>query len=423
MKRQEQQNATKSTASRMGLVAAAGLIFSASLVYGQAPVPAAAAPLMAPTQPKAPDLTLSVPLQTVVKLKTDRRETLSGVGLVTGLASTGDSAKPMGDKMVNAIRQLTSPDWNPPITASKNTALVMIMIDLPPQVVKGQEVEGIISSVHDCQDLTGGVLIMTEMVAGGGARKVLLGTAQGEIKMDPASPTKTKGKVTVRVEKDIISCKPDEEGFLSFVIDEKFRDYITASNIKNRLLRELGDEYNANTDFPASIKDAPNPLLMSGFIKEEASSMVKVKVPLKYRNDLGTFLHMVMSVQLDKSVLDNMPRVIINERTKTVIVNDKVRIQPLMFSHGTLRLGPLPEGSLAQIQQDQDALRNKRPDRAAFSLHQPSYRTQEDNQELVKLQDIIDAFNRVGAKPQDVIDLIRAMRDGGMLKAHVIEIE
>jgi flagellar basal body P-ring protein FlgI len=115
-----------------------------------------------------------------------------------------------------------------------------------------------------------------------------------------------------------------------------------------------------------------------------------------------------------------MPKVIIDSKKKTVIVNEKVRVQPLMFSHGNLRLSPLPEGTAAQIQQDREAVRTNRPQRSAFGFDAQGYRGQ-NGSELIKLQDIVDAFNRVGAKPEDIIDLIRAMKKGGMLKALVIE--
>lgn len=55
-----------------------------------------------------------------------------------------------------------------------------------------------------------------------------------------------------------------------------------------------------------------------------------------------------------------------------------------------------------------------------MSFHEDNYRDQ-NSEKLARLQDIVDAFNRVGAQPQDIIDLVLAMKAGGFLKAIVIE--
>ncbi|GFM37797.1 flagellar P-ring protein [Desulfovibrio psychrotolerans] len=327
-----------------------------------------------------------------------RDNQLVGYGLVVGLSGTGDgrtstftisSMANMLDKMgVSVDRDALRP---------KNVAAVMVTAKMPSSAQPGSRLDATISSIGDASSLLGGVLLLTPLkgidgkVYGLAQGPLALGgfSAEGEAARAQKNIT-TVGRIPngVSVERGI-PFQFNSQDALSLHMNNA--DFSTTQQVVNRLNETIGGDFAYATD----------------------ASTIRLRVPPEYQNNLVPLMASIENVQITP---DSRARVVVDEKTGTVVVGRDVRISQVAIAHGALQI-VVQEGM--QVSQP-----------GAFSPGQTvaapatDIAAQEENRRLVlvegaTLQELTDGLNSIGATPRDLISILRALKAAGSLHAEL----
>ena len=255
------------------------------------------------------------------KLQGWRENALVGYGLVTGLAGTGDSpnSRTTRQALSNVFSQfnLTVP---PDQVQSRNVAVVMVTASLTPFAREGDSLDIAVTSAGDARSLVGGSLLLTPLKAANGRVYAL---AQGALSVggyryDAIGNVVQKNHPTVgsvpsgaTVEVGIRDLAGTAQPNVTFVLHDP--DYTTASRVAEAINVELG----------ATVAEARD------------ASGIDIQIPESLRERPVTFLARLESVMVAP---DRRAKVVINERTGTVVTGGDVRISRIALSHGDLRV-------------------------------------------------------------------------------------
>lgn len=334
-----------------------------------------------------------------------RDNQLIGYGLVVGLDGTGDqtSQTPFTvQSLLNMLQQFgitLPPNVNPQL---KNVAAVAVHADLPAFAKVGQTIDVTVSSIGNAKSLRGGTLLMTPLK---GADGRVYAIAQGDLLVSGLNATGSDGSnITVNVPSvgSIPNGATVERRVHNPFLDGDFMVF----NL-NR-----GDFTTANR-LAAAINTTVGP----GIAKAVDATSIRVSAPRDAAQRVA-FASLVENITVEPG--EAPARVIINSRTGTVVIGAKVHILPAAVSHGTLVVtitentqvsqpGPLSGGQTAvTAQSDIDV--TKQGDRTF--LFDPG----------ITLQEVVNAINRVGATPGDMVAILHALKQAGALRAELIVI-
>jgi flagellar P-ring protein precursor FlgI len=339
-------------------------------------------------------------LRQLVSVEGVRDNQLLGYGLVVGLNGSGDSTqiKFAGQSVANMLKQfgLKLPERVDP--KSKNVATVMVSAVFPPGYRRGQAIDITVSSMGDAKSLRGGVLLLTELRAADGevyalaqGNLVVSGlSAQGQSGSSVTVNTPTAGRVPngATIEREIDS---DFDSAPSVRLSLKRPNFQTATNIVQTINRRWGEI--------ASTRDATS---------------VEVQAPANPTERVA-FMATLQALAVD--VGTELPRVIFNSRTGTVVIADGVRVRPAAVSHGSLKV-VISEN--AQVSQPQAFARGE-------TKVTPQSRVQVDQgsghmfrwQGGVSLQAIVDTVNSIGATPDDLMAILQALDQAGAIEGEL----
>lgn len=326
-----------------------------------------------------------------------------GYGLVSGLNNTGDNQQSSFtvQSVKNMLKRfgLTVPETNPRI---RNVAAVMVSATIPTFTKRGGKVDVVVSSIGDARSLQGGLLIMTPLSASDGT---IVGMAQGPVSVggyDYQSLGSRVGRnfvTTGRVPSGLILEVNIEGQFMEneqLNISLRDPDFSTASNMANIINTALGQA------------DAAIPL--------DAAT-----VQYSFPAGSNPQQRMALIAQIESLNIQSDPvaRVIINERTGTVVVGGNVELLPAVVAHGGLEI---------QIQKQIII-----PQPAPFTIRPPqpvetaALSTSEQMNQPVALdvagptvQDMAAALNALKVSPRDLIAIFQALKEAGSLQGELI---
>ncbi|MEW5768480.1 MAG: flagellar basal body P-ring protein FlgI [bacterium] len=321
-----------------------------------------------------------------------RENQLIGYGLVVGLNGTGDSSKALftNRSLVSMLDHLGLTVGINNLKVS-NVAAVMITADLPAFVRTGDRIDVTLSSLGDAKDLEGGVLLQTPLYA---ADKLVYAVAQGPVsiggsnvnageglKNHPTVARITRGAI---VEREVVSAVAEGDT-IPLVLNRP--DFITAS----RLVEAINAVFGSQT---AQARDA---------------SLVDVKVPAQYQENPVGFVAMLEELKIKP---DTIAKVVINERTGTIVVGEDVKISQVAVSHGKLSL---------TIEAEEEALgEGKEAEEKKATAATVMEKKLVLMKESARIADVVAALNSVGATPRDVIAILQAVKAAGALQAELI---
>lgn len=318
---------------------------------------------------------VQVRVKDIVRLKGVRSNQLVGYGLVVGLEGTGDSAKTFFtvSSIANMLQRLG-------IVVDKekmkveNVAAVIVTAELNTFSRCGDRLDVVVSSIGDCESLEGGVLLQTPLYAADGK---VYAVAQGPVSIggfnvrgargQRSHPTVARIVDGAIVEKEALSGILDKDGRLSLLL--RAPDFTTASRI--------ADAINA---------------VFAGVAEAVDASCIKVLVPEEERKNIIGFVAKIEAINV---VPDSAAKVVINERTATIVMGENLRVDEVVVTHKNLTL---------MVRED-EKIRKER----TFLM-----------KEGVTLKDVVDALNAIGASPQDIIAIIQAIKEAGALHAQII---
>jgi flagellar P-ring protein precursor FlgI len=333
-----------------------------------------------------------------------RENQLMGYGLVIGLNGTGDDIKKSvftKQAMVNMIKRmgmgLTSDVFKQMKT--KNVATVMVTAQLPPFARPGSNIDIMVSSIGDASSLSGGTLLMTPLKGPDGNTYAV---AQGPLAIGGIS----FGGKAAKAQKNF----PTSGRITRGAIIERAVNYnLPASGPLMYQLRE--------TDFTtaARMTEAINSHFGNGTARSLDSRSVKILKPGNYTGDLVTFISDLESIEVEP---DRPARIVVNERTGTIVMGQDVRIATVAVSHGNLNL--VISESL-QVSQP-----NPLAGGETVAAPQTAIKVTEDPGNLVVLQmgvnigEIARALNAIGATPRDLIAIFQAIKASGALQGELV---
>jgi len=348
---------------------------------------------------------LAARLKDVAHVEGFRANQLIGYGLVVGLSGTGDRQNT--EFTVQTLANLLQ-DYNIRVSPSdvrvKNVAAVMVTAEVPPFVQPGTKLDATISSMGDAGSLSGGVLLLTPLK---GADGRIYGVAQGAVSLGggytalgPGAKVsknhQTAGRVPagVLLERPVPSTIVGSDGQVRIHLDKP--DFTTA----RRIAEALGN---------SSLKISAQPL---------SPGVVTVALPDKFRDNPVAFISTLETVEITP---DQPARVVVNERTGTVIISKNVRIAPVAVAHGGLHITVKTERRVSQPNPFGRGDTATVPD-TTVSVKEP------DNRQLIELpggpgvalNDLVQALNSLGVTPRDLIAVFEALRESGALQAELV---
>ena len=331
-----------------------------------------------------------------------RDNQLVGYGLVIGLAGTGDGLRnsPFTEKSLRSMLLRMGVAVEAQSIGTKNVAAVVVTATLPPFVTEGARIDATVSSLGDATSLSGGTLIMTPLVAANGET---FAVAQGTITISGFSA----GGEAASVKKGVATGGV----VLNGAIVEQ--DNTMEINDLPRFALQLH-----NPDFATSAKVAKaiNEFSQKAYGKKIARAKdfrtVEVNRPEKISTtqmfaDIGT---------LDVDV-DVPARVVIDEKSGTVVIGQDVRISPVAVSHGNLIIRVRENKSVSQPESLSDGKTVVVPD---TDVQIDDTGKPVGKLEGSSLDDLVDGLNNMGVKPGDIIDILQSLKDVGALQAELI---
>lgn len=336
-----------------------------------------------------------VRLKDIGKIVETRDNQLLGFGLVVGLRNTGDSrtTKFTQTALTNLLKKMGIPkaakDYE-----SRNVASVIVTGTLPSYIRTGQTISVVVSSLGDATSLVGGTLLMTPLQ---GPDFITYAVAQGPVVVggiggDSKKGSYVKNQTTVGrvpngaiVEVEVPVTSVDQDNITIVLEDANF---ITAA----RAAKALGE---------------------SGFEGAKAIDPMTLKVPLKEVAHLS-YVEVIAKIENTELTPDTTSKVVINSRTGTVVIGEKVRLFPVAVTHGgiSLKIEGGEESGARIVVVD-----------AGESNNSSGVQITESGGKLVHLapeatlSGLVDALNEMGVPAKDMISILQALKESGALIA------
>jgi len=345
-------------------------------------------------------------IKDIVDIKGVRSNPLSGIGLVIGLADTGDSTLPSQQMLTNILRS-SGMVFSPSDMKGGNIAIVMVTAQLGPFSREGSRIDVDVSSIGDAESLQGGMLLPTPLrgLDGQGLHGQVYAVAQGGVSIggwaasgDKASVTKNHQTVG-RIPGGAIVEKAEIASFVEYIGDEAFitlnlrnGDFSTAENISEAIKNihpksaVVIDAGTIRVSIPSGLGTAG----IAGFIDEITSPEVRVDTPAV---------------------------VVINERTGTIVVGENVGISAVAISQGSL---------VVRIKETDIVSQPTAPfsDAGETKVVQDTILGVEEKQgylipvpQMVTVSELARTLNTIGATPTDLIAIFNALKKAGALQA------
>jgi len=333
-----------------------------------------------------------------------RENQLMGYGLVIGLNGTGDDIKKSvftKQAIVNLIKRmgmaLTADVFNQMKT--KNIAAVMITAQLPAFARPGSAIDIQVSSIGDSSSLSGGTLLMTPLKGPDGNTYAV---AQGPLAVGGIA----FGGKAAKAQKNF----PTSGRITGGAIVERGVDYALPPS--GNLLYQLRE-----TDFTTSARmaEAINAHFGNGTARAMDSRSVQVTKPAAVKGDLVTFISDLESIEVEA---DRMAKIVVNERTGTIVMGQDVRIATVAVSHGNLNLVITESTNISQP--------NPLAGGTTTTAPKTTVAATEDAGNLVvlpmgvNLGEIARALNAIGATPRDLIAIFQAIKAAGALQGELV---
>jgi flagellar P-ring protein precursor FlgI len=365
-----------------------GLVLAGALLF--ASLPASGGP--APQRSRVKD---------VATIEGIRDNQLVGYGLVVGLRGTGDSSQTVfpAQTLISALERMgiTVPQTGSNSASNmqvKNMAAVFVAATLPPFSRPGYRMDITVSSAGDARSLEGGILLMTPLYGPDGQ---IYAQAQGALVLG--------GYLAAAAGNGHMMNHPTTARVPSGAIVERAVPFdLNQMQTVSILLNDA--------DFHTAERMAEAINVALGSTRAHAVDSRRVEIVPRSNEDRAVLLDAVEAVEVE---VYPRSRVVVNERTGTVVIGGTVRLQPVSILHGGLSVnvisqplvsqpGPYSLGSTQVVAQTSVQAQDKPVNRI-------------DLKEGATVEDLVQELQRTGAGARDVISILQAMKEAGALEA------
>lgn len=338
----------------------------------------------------------SVKIRDLAQVEGIRDNQLFGYGLVVGLNGSGDkngteftiqSLVNMLDRMGITVNQNN--------VKVKNVAAVMVTAKLPPFSKSGNKIDITVSSIGDAKSLEGGTLLLTPLAAANGQ---IYAVAQGPLSVGGMNVSAAGAGIT--------------------------KNHPTVGMIPNGAIVEKEIPFNLENDYFSlafgnmgiadivQAKSAINSFIGSPIAIITSPSSIRVDVPEEYRVNFYDFMSSLLNIEVQP---ETFARVIMDERTGTIVMGSDVRISTVAVAHGNLTItisnqveisqpNPLTLGQTVVAENTQVNVAEEKTKLMVVP-------------EGVTISDLVKALNAIGVTPRDLISILQAIKAAGALHA------
>lgn len=332
-----------------------------------------------------------------------RGNQLVGYGIVVGLQGTGDRQGALftGQSVANMLERLGIRVDADELSKLANVAAVMATAELPPFSRPGSKIDVTLSSLGDASTLQGGVLVMTPLK---GADGKVYAVAQGPVSLG-GFIIENKGGDTAQKNHPTVARIPK-----GATVERAIPFDMFASGHLRIVLRS--PDFTTITRVQAAINEIVGPN------RAKAVDSASVVLPLDYETGQSP-IQLIAQLEEIEIQPDVPARVVINERTGTIIMGEMVRVSTVALAHGNLNISirsetqvsqppPLAEGGGTAIVENQDITVGE--EAGGLSVVNGT----------VSLGQVVEALNGLGATPRDLIAIFQALKEAGALQAELV---
>ncbi|GAA2889890.1 flagellar P-ring protein precursor FlgI [Aminobacter niigataensis] len=345
---------------------------------------------------------VNVRIKDVASLQEARDNQLVGYGLVIGLNSSGDSLRnsPFTEQSIRAMLEnlgIASEDGRARV---RNVAAVIVTANLPAFVQAGARIDVNVSSLGDASSLAGGTLVMTPLKAADGE---IYAVAQGSMLVGGFTAQGAAEQVTQGIP---TAGRVPNGAIVEREVKARFGD-------ENMLTLQL-----FNPDFSTSVRiaDAINDYARHRFGKRVAGEQDSRTVTIRKPEGISTAR---FYAELENLLVmsDTPARVVVDERTGTIVIGNEVKIARVAISHGTLTVRITEQPRVVQPEpfsrgetavEDFTVIDAERPGSKLAMLEGPD------------LQTLVAGLNRLGVKPDGIIAILQGIKSAGALQADLV---
>lgn len=336
-----------------------------------------------------------VRIKDITHIEGIRENQLVGYGVVVGLPGTGDNSK-----STQITNQALLSNLGMVINSSNdikkgNTAAVIITANIAAFAKAGDKIDVTVSSLADAKSLEGGVLVQTQLVAPNGE---VVAMAQGPISTGGTDVSSAGSSVRTSI--------------------------TTSARIPNGAIVErdintdIGDEYGIKlilnrSDFTMAARVAQ--VVNENIAPSKAidSSTIQVTIPDRFADDKISFISILENLTVQSG--DAVAKIVINERTGTIVIGSNVKLLPAAVAHGNLTVTVTTRNEVSQpnefaqgttaVVQNSDITVNKEAGRL---IEVPAN---------TSLNELVTSLNKIGVTPYDLISILQALKEAGSLQA------
>jgi flagellar P-ring protein precursor FlgI len=340
-----------------------------------------------------------VRIRDVATVEGVRENSLIGYGMVVGLNGTGDRRQTLFSTQTLAnILQRMGIQINPQAVRVNNVAAVFVTATLPPFARPGTQIDVTVSSLGDAKSLEGGLLLLTSLSGPDGQ---VYATAQGPLTLGGYSaggrgnslqvnhPTAGRVPAGGIVERDA-SVDLNRMTKLSLLLRDP--DFATAHEVALAIDRELGPNTARAVD----------------------SRRIEVRLPTPSQETVPDILARVESLRVP---IQTLAKVVINERTGTIVMGQDVSLGACSILHGNLSLEISTEFQVSQPAPFSQGQTSVVPQTSVRAGETPARRI--ELHEGATIQDLIGGLQTIGATPRDIVAILEALKAAGALQAEL----
>jgi flagellar P-ring protein precursor FlgI len=351
-----------------------------------------------PFEPKA---AASSRIKDLTSVEGARENQLIGYGLVTGLAGTGDGKVTQTIQSISNALQRFGINVPADLIKSGNVAAVMVTTDIAPSLRSGSRIDVAVSSLGDAKSLQGGILLQTPLL---GADEIVYAVAQGAIAVGGfIGGTEGPGGATVQKNHPTVGTITN-----GAIVEREIPADVIKDNSLNLVLR--------NPDFTsaARLAEAVNQAFPNAALAKD-SATVNVLIPKEYADYPVNFIATLGGIELQP---DTPARVVINERTGTIIATSTVRISTVAVSHGALTISIASNVGVSQP----NAFGKGR----TVAVESTTTDVSEQHggfsvvEESPSIERVAAALNALGLSTRDMMAIFQSMKKAGALQAELI---
>ncbi len=350
----------------------------------------------------AQSATAAVRIRDLAMVSGARDNQLVGYGLVAGLAGDGDKDPVYTKQTVANMLQRYGVTIPATTLSSKNVGVVMVTADIPAFVKNGARLDVQVASMGDAKSLQGGVLLQTPLL---GADNKVYAVAQGPISVGGFSAgtgggggaTVTKNHPTVAT---IIG---------GAIVEREIPATIVSDNTVELLLREPG--FTSTARMAASI----NQVFPDAARAMDATS-VKVRLPAGAETMPVDFIARLEGLEMTP---DTPARIVINERTGTIVATSKIQISNCAVSQGNLTISIASDLNVSQPEPFSKTGETVVTPQTTTDVTETKGRVVA-LPELPTVEKVASALNALGVTPRDMMAIFQAMKQAGALQAELV---